>query len=202
MRPFSYHHGTLIDRLVAARTAAPMLERMCADPRRDVFFDRSDWVSVYADAANTVRRDQGRLTATRAITLQGRMIWLVRARAFKRAYHSRAGTAEAAFRDAETAWSRRAAMRVHRDELQRVVRDLRFGRVRYPITVDDAYASPLCEEGVDGFLRSFGLGRFRTFPGWFIAWAFALDRQVGFVIWEAHLRQAGPAHGEEAARGS
>ena len=194
LAPVFFKRARLTETLLAARTGIPALERLCADPERDILFDRSDWVSAYLDRGNTVSIDGGRLMATRAITTQGRMIWLVRSRHLSRAYHSRMADPHAAMTEAERAWQRRRDMRAHRDELGKIVHALRWGRLRYKIRVDDAYASPLCEEGVDGFLRVVGFGAITTFPGWFIAWCFAIDRQVGFVIWEAHqrhLRQIG-----------
>lgn len=188
IHPLSAPSRALIDRLIAERPGLTGLERLAADTERDVIFDRSDWVSAWVDTGHRIDGTADGLTATRAITAQGRLIWLVRSPGYQRAYHSRAATAGAAMAEAATAWRRRREMRAHRDELRGIVRDLRRGRLRYPISVEDAYASPLCAEGVDGFLRAIGMARFRVFPGWFIAWCFALDRQVGFVIWEAHRR--------------
>lgn len=149
---------------------------------------RSDWVSTWVDPMNWhVDPDTGK-TATRAIKLDGRLLWLVRNPAYRRAYHARAVLPQEAIREADFAWSRRAEMRERKAEMLRIVRDLRKLRTRYRVTVEDAYASPLCSDGVDGFLQTLRLDRFRSFPGWLIAWLFALDRQVGFVLWEAHQR--------------
>lgn len=195
------NRSRLIERLIGARPQSSAFDRICADPDNEITFDRSDWVGCYVDQTHYRTWPDDGLSATRAITKQGRMIWLVRSTTYRRAYHSRAETATGAVDDARRAWARRAEMRALRPELYRVVRALRTGRLSFSITVDDAYASPLCEEGVDGFLRAIGMARVRVFPGWFIAWCFALDRQVGFVIWEAyqrHLRESTPAAPREA----
>lgn len=183
----------LMDRLAAERPNQSAIERLCSDYEADIVFDRADWVSALVDTGNVVEFSTKKMTATRAMTLQGKLIWLIRSAQYRRAYHSSETDAASAVEDALRAWKRRSDMRRYRDDVRAIVSDLRWGRKRFRIHVDDAYASPLCNEGVDGFLRSIGVGRFTDFPGWFIAWCFALDRQVGFVIWEAYKRtQAEP----------
>ena len=152
-------------------------------------FLRTDWVSTWLDPRNRYTAPATEITATRAITTEGRLIWLVRNPAYRRPYHARAVRPTDAVEEARTAWRRRQEMKRLKPEVRRIVRDLRWLRVRHEVTVADAYASPLCEEGVDGFLRALGLARWRRFPGWLIAWLFAVDRQVGFVLYEAHLRR-------------
>ena len=178
----------LVEKLVAERSNQSAIERLCSDYDADIVFDRADWVSALVDTGNIIRFPTQKMTATRAITLQGKLIWLIRSAQYNRAYHSSEPDATSATRDAVRAWKRRSDMRRYRDDVRAIVSDLRWGRKRFRINVNDAYASPLCNEGVDGFLRSIGVSRFTDFPGWFIAWCFALDRQVGFVIWEAYKR--------------
>lgn len=116
------------------------------------------------------------------------MLWLVRRAGLARAFHSRADDPFAAMAEAEAAWRRRADQRPLRPQVRAIVRDLRWLRRRMWVCRADACRSPLCDEGVDAFLRSLGLGRFDCFPGWLIAWLFAFDRQVGFVLCEADQR--------------
>ena len=61
----------------------------------------SDWVSAYLDRGNTVSVDGVRIVATRAITTQGRLIWLVANRHLSRAYHSRKADPHAAMAEAD-----------------------------------------------------------------------------------------------------
>jgi hypothetical protein len=181
-------YRALMDKLAAERSSESAIERLCSDYESDIIFDRADWVSALVDTGNVIQFNTMKMTATRAITLQGKLIWLIRSAQYKRAYHSSQPDASSAIQDAICAWKRRSDMRRYREEVRAIVSDLRWGRKRFRIRVEDAYASPLCNEGVDGFLRSIGVGRFTDFPGWFIAWCFALDHQVGFVIWEAYKR--------------
>ncbi len=175
-------------RLLSERPGRSGVELSLGDLPGKFEFVRMDWVSTWLDRLNVVHSREGNLTATRAITAQGRLIWLVANPNFRRAYHSRSDTATNAFDEARTAWSRRAEFRNRKTEMKRILWELRLLRVRHNVTVEDAYASPLCEEGVDGFLRSLGLGRFRRFPGWLIAWLSIFDRQVGMVLYEARKR--------------
>lgn len=165
-------------------------QAVCLDRLADeLTFLRADWVSTWLDPQNRYTAPGTEITATRAITAEGRLIWLIRNPAYRRPYHARAVRPADAVAEARTAWRRRQEMKRLKPEVRRIVRDLRWLRVRHEVTVADAYASPLCEEGVDGFLRALGLARWRRFPGWLIAWLFAVDRQIGFVLYEAHLRR-------------
>ncbi|WP_263843569.1 hypothetical protein [Roseobacter sinensis] len=121
------------------------------------------------------------------------MLWLVRKSGLRRAYHSREKEAEAAIADAQTAWQRRHDQKIFKPQVHTIVSDLRWLRVRHPVLIDDAYRSPLCDEGIDGFLRTLRISGFRSYPGWLVGWLFTIDRQVGFVLWEAHLRVSAAA---------
>ena len=174
--------------LLADRPGISGIELSLGSLSGEMVFSKSDWVSAWEDTLHVVWSDDRKLSATRAITRQGRLIWLVRAEGFRRAYHARALNAESAFREARSAWRRREEFRARKAEIRRIVREMRFLKVRHEVTVEDAYASPLCEEGVDGFLRSLRLDQYHRFPGWLIAWLHAVDRQIGFVLYEARKR--------------
>lgn len=159
------------------------------NPLADLRFDRTDWVSMWMDVRHVVHSADGSVSMARGITVQGRLLWMVRKKGLQRAYHARATDPFDAMAEAEDAWRRRKEQRVHKDRVKAIVRDLRSLRVRYQVTLDDAYTSPLCDEGVDGFLRSLGISGYHRYPGWLIAWLYAFDRQVGFVLFEAHKRR-------------
>lgn len=175
-------------RLLAERPGVSGVDLSLGDLPGDLEFVRADWVSAWVDRQHKVLSDWQGVTATRAITVEGRLIWMVKHPEYRREYHARAATSAAAFNEARMAWRRRAEMRKHKAEVRRITHEMRFLKVRHDVTVDDAYASPLCDEGVDGFLHSLGLGRYRCFPGWLIAWLAVFDRQVGFVLYEARKR--------------
>lgn len=156
-------------------------------------FDRSDWVAAWVDPRNGATSACGTVQACRAISVEGRLLWLVRKSGLNRAYHSREPQADAAIADAEHAWQRRRDQQVLKPRVRAIVADLRRLRVRHRILIDDAYRSPLCDEGIDAFLRALCISGFRSYPGWLVGWLFTIDRQVGFVLWEAHLRVTGKA---------
>ncbi|MEM7642225.1 MAG: hypothetical protein AAF366_06815 [Pseudomonadota bacterium] len=151
-------------------------------------FDFSDWVSAWVDPQNRATNPSGTVTACRAISMSGRLLWLVRKSGLRRAYHSREMDAEAAIADAENAWQRREDQKIFKPQVRTIVSDLRWLRTRHRVLIDDAYQSPLCNEGIDSFLDTLRISGFRSYPGWLVGWLFAIDRQVGFVLWEAHLR--------------
>ncbi len=202
LRPATRRHRA---RLLALRGPQALRETSLDFRPSRLVFDRSEWVSAWLDPRQSVLSRDGTLIATRAITPRGRLLWLVRKCGLCRAYHSRAEDAFAAMEEAEISWRRRRAQRAAKDEVRTIVRDLRRFRVRYRVTLEDAYRSPLCDEGVDGFLLSLGITGFRSYPGWLIAWLYAIDRQVGFVLYEAHLRhcdRTGPAEACQSQQSS
>ncbi|MEZ5777476.1 MAG: hypothetical protein R3E44_03850 [Paracoccaceae bacterium] len=195
LRPSARRHKTA---LVNLRDASARRETSLDLRPRRLVFDRSDWVSAWIDPRQIVLSWDGTTEAVRGVTTHGRLLWIVRQTGLSRAYHSRAADPFDAMAEARTAWQRRRDQRHLKPEVERIVRDLRWFRRRLAIRTDDAYRSPLCDEGVDGFLMSLGIVGFRTYPGWLIAWLYAFERQVGFVLYEAHRRQLAES-GEAAA---
>jgi hypothetical protein len=196
LRPSARRHKAL---LRAQRNDGHWRETSLEFQPDRLVFHRSDWVSVWLDLRQIALSRDGLITATRAITPYGRLLWLVRHCDHKRPFHSREADATAAFADAEAAWARRRQHRAVRSEVADIVRDLRRFRKRYRVTLDDAYRSPLCDEGVDGFLTTLGIAGFRSYPGWLIAWFYGFDRQVGYVLYEAHRRQTAQPSRADAA---
>lgn len=194
LSPKAWRHR---DHLRQQRPSPPRPVRALNTAPDRLEFDRSDWVSAWVDPAHRATSRCGTIIACRAISDQGRLLWLVRKSGLRRAYHSRETDANAAIRDAERAWQRRHEQRRLKPQVRSVVADLRWLRVRHPVLIDDAYRSPLCDEGIDGFLRALRISGFRSYPGWLVGWLFTIDRQVGFVIWEAHLRETATERGEE-----
>lgn len=185
------------DTLYMQRPSPPSPVRSLDMKLDKLAFDRSDWVSAWVDLHNSVDSDCGTITAYRAINMKGQLLWLVRKSGLRRAYHSRETNVKAAIADAKLAWQRREDQRVLKPRVRAVVADLRWLRVRHRVLIDDAYRSPLCNEGIDAFLDTLCISGFRSYPGWLVGWLFAVDRQVGFVIWEAHLRVAAEAERQE-----
>ncbi|MEM8973924.1 MAG: hypothetical protein AAGD43_17830, partial [Pseudomonadota bacterium] len=179
----SYHKAELLAQRDASSIAQSLEMR-----REDLVFDRSDWVSAWVDPRQVYWSRDGLTQATRAITVNGRLIWLVSHPKFKRPYHSREETAMEAFSDAENAWHRKLAQAHAKRAVREIAYRLATFRESYAVVIDDAYRSPLCDEGVDGFLRSLGVPGIKRCPGWLVAWFYYVDRQVGFVIYEAHKR--------------
>lgn len=179
-------------RLLAMRPQGAERETSLEMRPADPVFDRADWVAAWIDPRHEVTSADGLVTAVRGVTVQGRPIWLVRPIGGARAYHSSADDPfEAIAEGADALARRRVFRRCERtsEALREVVRDLRMFRVRQSFDFDDVDASPLCREGVEGFLRACGIPGWRRYPGWLVAWLSLLDPQVHYVIWQGHLRR-------------
>ncbi|WP_227267774.1 hypothetical protein [Roseobacter weihaiensis] len=99
----------------------------------------------------------------RATSAEGHLRWLVRQSGLNRVCHSREPQVDAAIADAEHGWQRRRVQQGLKPRVRAIVADV----------------------------RRLGISRFRSYPGRLFGWFFAIDRQVGFVLWEAHLRATG-----------
>jgi hypothetical protein len=174
MRPMT----SLIDREILSRSAAFQ-------------FDSANWVRMWLDPGHVVASDCGAATAWRGISYDGRLLWLVRHRDKRHGYHSEAACPFDAIAEAEHAWAERRRVRALWPQVEALARDLRRGRKRFEVRLEDAHASALCAVGIESFLRRVGLGRATALPGRAAAMLMRIEPQVGFVILAAYERQFG-----------
>lgn len=201
LKSFDRKHFSVLAR---QRQMTSLLEREIAASGTDFIEIYCDWIRAVYDPSQKVTSDDGLRTAFRAVSDQGELHWLVYTDGKVHPCHSEASCPFDAFEEARFASIRRKAVRSNWAEVETLIRDLRTGRVRFGIELEDAYASPLCAMGVRHFLRRVGLSRARRLPGVALAWLAALDPQLGFVIAQAahrvgHTEIAGATEGTIAA---
>ncbi|MEL6639821.1 MAG: hypothetical protein AAFP98_00680 [Pseudomonadota bacterium] len=149
---------------------------------------RENWVPMWVDLGHRVTCETGMAVALRAISDRGELLWFVRQDGQRLGYHSQEADPVAALAEARTARIGRKAVRQRWDDVTRLRYKILRGKHRFRVTRDDAYASPLCAVGIDGFMRRFGMGRVQSVPARLLAAAAVLDEQVGFVLWQAWQR--------------
>lgn len=149
---------------------------------------RENWVPMWVDLGNRVVCDTGAAVALRAITDRGELLWFVRQTGQRLGYHAQDDDPVAAMASAQAARAARRAVRGRWDEVRRLRDDVLRGKHRFEVHINDAYASPLCRLGVDGFMRRLGMGRVQRVPCRMAAAMTYVDEQVGFVLWQAWLR--------------
>lgn len=154
--------------------------------------DRSNWVRMWVDPDHAVRSDCGQITALRGITWDGKLLWLVHHPDKRHGYHSAHDCPFAAIDEAEQAWRERRRVRQCWPFVEDLARDLRRGRRRMEVRIEDAHASALCTVGIEGFLGRIGLGRVQRVSGRTAGALMLIEPQVGFVILAAFERLHGP----------
>ncbi|WP_299787732.1 hypothetical protein [uncultured Marivita sp.] len=177
------------ERLAHERQMTSLIDRDVIALGGDFTHLRSDWVSLTYDLGHKVTSDDGSQYAYRAITRRGELLWLVFSAGKTRGYHSEASCPFAAFDEARDALARRRQIRSRWGCVTEVARALRRGRLRFDILIEDAEASPLCAMGTRHFLRAIGVPNIKRMPGFALAWLMLIDGQLGFVIYQAALRE-------------
>ncbi|SHH48412.1 hypothetical protein [Marivita hallyeonensis] len=150
---------------------------------------RSDWISLFYDTGHKVTSDDGSQYAFRAITTRGEYLWLVFSAGKTRGYHAETTCPHSAFAEAREALTYRRAVKSRWDDVRAVARALRRGKLRFDVLIEDAMESPLCAMGTRHFLRSFGLSGIKRISGFKLAWMMLIEPQLGFVIYQAALRE-------------
>lgn len=185
---------------------AELHERLVAErptPCEAVPYRNTDnWVGTWIDPGQKVVGEDGRTYAERAITDHGQMLWMVHSPGRRYAFHASPQSADAAFAQAEDARRRRKAVARRWNEYKVLRRRIILGRVRLSVLVDDGREAGLCEVGIQGFLRRFGLHRQRAFSGRTLALLSFLDRQAGYAVLVAHDRHERASGAFRAVSGS
>jgi hypothetical protein len=151
-------------------------------------FDKTDWVKLWYDPGHAIRSDCGKITAYRAITRRGQLLWYVFHTEKSRGYHASCSSPHAAIEEAQAVWVHRRLVKSQWSDVQRIAQDLASGKAKFDVRIEDAHASPLCTLGIDGFLSSVGLARVTRISGRMAALLMKLEPQMGFVIYEAWQR--------------
>lgn len=186
----THRPSDLFLRLAAERQMISLIDRHLL-ARADSFRrDTSDWVKLWYDPGNARVSDCGQMTAYRAITDAGRTLWFVFTPRKTKGYHALTDCHIEAMAMAQHAWQRRRIVRSEWRQVEALARDLRAGRVRMDVRMEDAQASALCTLGIEGFLAGVGLARVTRISGRLAGWLMKIEPQMGFVIYEAQRRHA------------
>lgn len=177
------------ERLALERQMMSLIDRDIIALGGDFVPLRSDWISLFYDAGHKIVSEDGSQYAYRAITTRGELLWFVFSNGKSRGYHSEASCPFEAFAQARAALDQRRQIKSRWSDVTSVARDLRRGRRRFDILIEDAHTSPLCAMGTRHFLRSVGLSGITRLSGFKLAWLMLLEPQLGFVIHQAALRE-------------
>lgn len=180
--------------LVNTRQMVSLIDREIAMATSDIKRETVNWVPMWVDWGHTVRSDCDTATAVRAISDRGEFLWYVRHDTKKHGYHSQCDGPFEAIDEAMQAWHKRKAVRSMWPQVSALSRDLVLGRQNFRITMEDAEQSALCTLGVKWFRDRMHLSKKQSLSGRSAAMLMKIEPQVGFVIYEAALREGAWAH--------
>ena len=183
-----FKHNTTKRLLANQRQMTSLIDKEIISEGADFTFYKADWVPLYYDTGYAVTSDCGQITAYRAATLTGKLLWLVFHPKKSHGYHALDSDPHEAIERAKNVWAHRNHVRQNWADVEEAARDLIMGRQKFEIRMEDAEASPLCVLGIEGFLRSIGVPNVRRMPGRLAAMLMKLEPQMGFVIYEALQR--------------
>lgn len=192
----------ILQLLAGQRPMMSLMEKEILTVSGEFAFDKRDWVKLWYDPGNVVFADCGTVRAYRAVTIEGTLLWYVFRDGKARGYHASASDPFTAMQDAQHAWQRRRQIKARWRDIEALGQDLRSGRQSFEIRVSDAHASPLCTLGIDGFMRSLGLSGFSRISGRMAGLLMKIEPQLGFVIYEAWLREQAAAQYDELHPGA
>lgn len=186
-RPAAVHLLRL--KLAMDRQNTSLMDREIGSTSDSIVREREDWVDAFVDYDHVVSFDGGETRAYRAVSVsEGTLFWLVRRDGKTKGYHSDCTDPLAAVEQAQAAWRNRKLIRGNWDAVEQLARDLLLGRKQLRVRIEDVYSSPLCDMGVSAFMRRMRISGVTEAPGWLAAMLMRIEPQVGFVIYQAHVR--------------
>jgi hypothetical protein len=182
------------------RPMQSLIEAEMATVTGTITRETANWVPMWVDQSHKITSDCGKITALRAITDQGELIWFVHHADKAHGYHANTDSSAEAIEEAHFAWSERRRVRKQWPMVQKLARDLVLGRRKMDVTIEDAYNSALCRMGTEGFLRKMRMPGIKRMSGRTAGLLMLIEPQMGFAIHRAYERQraemGAPAKGD------
>lgn len=180
--------GALFQKLMGERKVLSAGEKeVIADASAFTYVDRT-WVTLWYDPAHAIRSKCGGMTAYRAITTTGDLLWYVAPEGDAPVYHAQCADPFEAIEHATVALGAQADLNRRWAHIERLAAGLRCGSIGFEVCAEDARNVPLPAwmfTGLMAALRMFGI---RKVSGRTAATLMKLQPSVGFIIHAAWLR--------------
>lgn len=151
-------------------------------------FDVTHRVQVWYDTAQAAHSDFGTLLAHRAITVRGALVWLVRATNRGLTYHADTPDPQHAMHMAMRTWDEARQLRDRPNELHSLIADVRRGRTRFQVRLEDATLTPLSAHGFRAALDKAGLFGMKHVSAATLVRLMKKDPLLAHVLFEAWQR--------------
>ncbi len=191
--PAPHLRTALFETLASERKTAPREERVKRATGDDFTFVDRTWVTLWYDPQNAVRSDCGGMTAYRAITTTGDLLWYVAPEGEAPVYHAQCADPFEAIEHATVALGAQSDLNRRWAHIERLASDLRQGIIHFDVTLADARLAPICPLGFKAMMASVGLFGATSVSGRTAAMLMRIEPTVGFVIHAAWLRAQGTA---------
>ena len=180
--------GALFETLAAQRTLD-----VCATGQADagadafIFVDRT-WVTLWYDPRHAIPSACGSMTAYRAITTTGDLLWYVASENAGPVYHAQCATPAEAILHAKIALGLRGGTNGRMTQIHRLAQDLRNGTISFDVIDDDARGAARRPIAFRALLALGALFGQRGISGRTAALLMRLDPDMGSIIQSAARR--------------
>lgn len=156
-------------------------------PDTFTFVDR-DWVTLWYDPAHAVRSHCGGMTAYRAITTTGDLLWYVAPEGKAPVYHAQCADPFQAIEHATVALGAQSDLNLRWAFIERLARDVRSGVRVLDITLGDVQCSPVAPVGFRGLMACLARLGAHHISARYVAVLMQINPSLGFVLHAAWLR--------------
>ncbi|MEP4248996.1 hypothetical protein [Tateyamaria sp.] len=151
------------------------------------FVDR-DWVTLWYDRDHAVRSDCCGMTAYRAITTTGDLLWYVAPEGKAPVYHAQCADPFQAIEHATVALGAQGDLNLRWAFIERLASDLRSGARTLDITLGDVQCSPVAPAGIRMFMACLARLGARHISARYVAMLMKVSPGLGFVLHTAWMR--------------
>ena len=186
--PVPQRPGALFQILMGERKTLSAGEKEAiADASAFTYVDRT-WVTLWYDPAHAIRSKCGGMTAFRAITSTGDLLWYVAPEGDAPVYHAQCADPFEAIEHATVALGAQADLNRRWAHIERLAHGLRSGALKFNVTPEDARRVPMRPTLFKAFMAVVDLFGTRAISGRTAAMMMKVEPSIGFVIHAAWVR--------------
>ncbi len=195
--PAPQRPGALFQKLISERKTLSASEKeVIADASAFTYVDRT-WVTLWYDPGHAIQSNCGGMTAYRAITTSGDLLWYVAPQGDAPVYHAQCSDPFEAIEHATVALGAQTDLNRRWAHIERLARDLRNGTLDFDVCAEDVRNVPLRASALKGVLALAGLFGHGKISGRTAAALMTVQPSIGFIIHAAWLRAQSDAPAQQ-----
>ena len=186
--PAPLRPGYLFHKLASTRKSLSQAETEALVKANTFTYVDRVWVTLWFDPEHMVTSDCGGMTAYRAITSTGDLMWYVAPEGDAPVYHAQCADPFEAMEHAAASVGIQSDISRRWAHIERLAGDLRSGTLDFDVTFEDARHSPACPTGFRAIMASMGLFGARAISGRVAAMLMRVEPGIGFIIHAAWVK--------------